>query len=98
MPVEGFRKHVATDGAVLVVSDGWSACDHDEEMGWMCATLDAELEAERTIKRAELTAFLCLLRIIGPTMAHVDNKSNIDGLWRGDMRRTVPKQRPICRL
>ena len=39
--------------------------DHDEEMGpthGMYGTLDAELEVQRTIKRAELTAFLCLLK------------------------------------
>ena len=51
----------------------------------MYGTLDAELELQRTIKRAELTAFLCLLRkAIGPTVVHVDNKRIIDGLWRGD--------------
>ena len=35
--------------------------DHDEEMGpmhEMYGTLDAELEVQRTIKRAELMAFL----------------------------------------
>ena len=42
-------------------------------------TLDAELEVQRTIKRAELTAFLCLLRkAIGPTMVHVDSKGIFD--------------------
>ena len=30
----------------------------------MYGTLDAEFEVQRTIKRAELTAFLCLLRRI----------------------------------
>ena len=36
---------------------------------------ECELEVQRPIKRAELTAFLCLLGvIIGPTTAHVDNK------------------------
>ena len=50
-------------------------------------TLDAELEVQRTIKRAELTSFLCLLRkAIGPTVVHVDNKVIIDGLWRGEMK------------
>ena len=41
--------------------------DHDEEMvsmRGMCGALDAELEAERTIKRAVSTAFLWLLRKI----------------------------------
>ena len=68
---------------------GWSAVqlDHDEELGpmhGMCGTLDAELEGQRTMKRAELTAFLCLLRkAIGNTLVHVDNKGIIFGLWRG---------------
>ena len=64
--------------------------DHDEEMGPMhgcTGTLDAEFEVQRTIKRAELTAFLCLLRkAIGPTTVHVDNKFINDGLWKGDMK------------
>ena len=43
-------------------------------MHGMYATLDAELEVQRTTRRAELTAFVYLLRvIIGPTTAHVDN-------------------------
>ena len=53
--------------------------DHDEEMGpmhGMSGTQDAKLEAQRTIKRAELTAYLCLARkAIGPTMVHVDGSS-----------------------
>ena len=58
---------------------GWSVVqlDHDEEMGplhGMYGTLDAELEVQRTIKRAELTAFLCFLRkVICLTNVHVDN-------------------------
>ena len=64
--------------------------DHDEEMvpmHGMYGTLDAELDLQLTIKRAELTAFLCLTRkASGPTMVHVDNKGFIDGLWRGAMR------------
>ena len=66
--VEGFGNHVATDGSLLGVSGKWSACgwsvvqlDHDEEMGpmhGMYGTLDAELGVQRTIKRAELPAFL----------------------------------------
>ena len=61
---------------------GWSVVqvDHGEEMRpmlGMYGTLDAELEVRRTIKRAELTAFLCLLRkAIGPTTVHVDDKGN----------------------
>ena len=76
--------------------------DHDEEMGTMHGmhgTLDAELEVRRTIKRAELTAFLCLLRkAIGPTMVHVDKKGINDGLWKGrnEMYWSESKKTPIC--
>ena len=60
--------------------------DHDEELGrmhGMCGTLEAGLEVQRTIKRAELTAFSCLLKKnIGATKAHVDSKGIIDGLWK----------------
>ena len=47
--------------------------------------MQAEFEVLRTIKRPELTSFLCLLkRVIGPIMVLVDNKGIIDGLWRGE--------------
>ena len=65
---------------------GWSVVqlDHDEERGplrGMHGTLDTELEVQRTIKRAELTAFLCFRReMVGPTTAHVDNRGISDGL------------------
>ena len=55
-------------------------------------TMEAGLEVQRTIKRAEVTAFLCLLkRAVGPTMAHVDNKGTIDELWKGEKKCTGPK-------
>ena len=41
------------------------ASDHDDEvvpMHGMYGTFDAELEAQHTMKKAELTAFLSLLR------------------------------------
>ena len=66
----------------------WSVVqfDHDEEMGpmhGMYGPLDAELEMQRTIKRSELTAFLCLLRKgIGLTTVYVDNKGIIDAVKR----------------
>ena len=51
----------------------------------MCGSLDAEYEVQRTIKRAELTAFLCLLRKVSGTIkVHVDNKGIIDGLRKGE--------------
>ena len=51
--------------------------NHGEEllpMHGMHGTLDVELEVQRTINRAEMTAFLCLLKKdIGTTKVHVDN-------------------------
>ena len=45
--------------------------------------MEAEFEVQRTIKRAELTAFLCLLRKVrGPIKIHVDSKGIIDGIRR----------------
>ena len=48
---------------------------HDGVMGPMRGidgTSDAECDVQRNIKRAELTAILCLLtRMVGPTSAHV---------------------------
>ena len=84
---EGFRDHVTTDGSSLGVPGRWTACgwsvvqlDHDEEMGpmhGMYGTLTAELKVQRTIKRTELTAFLCFLRKgNGLTVVHVDNKGH----------------------
>ena len=62
--------------------------DYDEELGplhGMYGSMEAEFEVQRTIKRAELTAFLCLVkRVIGPIKVLVDNKGIIDGLWRGE--------------
>ena len=41
----------------------------------------ADLEVQRTVKRAEQTAFRCLLKkkVVGPINVHVDNKGIIDG-------------------
>ena len=67
LPVEGFKGHVATDGSLLGSAGKWRACgwavvqlDHDEEMEplhGMYGSMEAALEVQRTIKRAELTAF-----------------------------------------
>ena len=47
----------------------------------MHGSTEAELEVQRTIKRAELTALFCLRRkVIGATKVHVDNKGIIDRL------------------
>ena len=49
---------------------------YDEEIGpmhGMYGTWDAELDVQRTVKRAELTAFFLSLfgKAFGPTMVHV---------------------------
>ena len=77
----------------------WLISDRDEEiepMYGMCGSLDAEFEEQRTIKRAELTAYFSLLRrIVGPTTAHVENKGITDGHWRQEVK--APKRKmPIC--
>ena len=54
-----------------------------DETDALDGTLVAELEVQCTIKRAERTAFLCLLRIeIGPTMVPVDKKGSSMGCGR----------------
>ena len=73
----------------------WVACgsavvqlDYDEEMEplhGMYGSIEAEYEVQLTIKRAELTAFSCLLKkVIGPIKVFVDNKGIIDGLGKGE--------------
>ena len=58
---------------------GWAVVqlDHDEEMGplhGMYGSKEAVFEIQRTIRRAEFAAFLCLLRkVSGPIKVHVDN-------------------------
>ena len=95
MPAEGFKGRVATDGTLLGSAGNWRACgwavvqsDLDEEIGplhGMYDSMEAEYEIQRTIKRAELTAFLCLLRkVCGPIKVRVDNKGIIDGLRKGE--------------
>ena len=86
---QGPRCHLTALFWVLL--EKWGACgwsvvqsDYDEELGplhGMYGSMEAEFEVQRTIKRAELTAFLCLLKkVIGPIKVHVDNKGIIDGL------------------
>ena len=58
---------MVTDGSLLGETGKWGACgwavvqlDYDEEMGplhGMFGSMEAELEVQRSIKRAELTAF-----------------------------------------
>ena len=50
-------------------------------------SMETEFEVQRTIKRAELTASLCLLKkITGSTKVHVDCKGILDGLWSASAR------------
>ena len=60
--------------------------DYDEEMGplrGVYGSTEAKYELQRTVKMAELTAFLHLLKkVMGPFKVHVDNKGIIDGLQR----------------
>ena len=76
---------MATDGSLQGKAGKWGACgwavvqlDYNEEMGplyGMYGSMEAELEIQRTIKRAELTALLCLLkRVIGPIKVHVTTR------------------------
>ena len=97
MQVEGFKGHVATDVLLGSGACGWSAVqlDYEVELGplhGMYGSMDGECEVQRTIKRAEFTAFLCLLRkVCGPIKVHVDNKGTIDGLWRRERKCIDPK-------
>ena len=96
MPAQGFKGHVATDGSLLgIAGEGHvvgaaAQLDYDEEMGplrGMYGSMEAEFEVRRTIKRAGLTALLCLLRkVCGPIKILVDNKGIIGGLRRGVQR------------
>ena len=93
MPAEGVKGHVATDGSLLGTAGKWGAC------GWSVVQLDFDEELAPvhgmyvcTIKRAALTAFLCLLKsVIGPIKVHVDNKGIIDDLWRGERNCIKPR-------
>ena len=84
----------------------WGACgwavvqlDHDEEMGplhGMYGSMEAAFEVQRTSKRVELTAFLCLLRkVSGPIKVHVDNKGIIDGLRKGAKKSALSQEQEM---
>ena len=58
----------------------------------MYGSMEAEFEVQRTVKRAELTAFLCFLRkVCGPIKVHVDNKGTIDGSRKGEKECIKPR-------
>ena len=78
-------------------ASGWAVVqlDYDEEVGplhGMYGSMEGELEVQRTIKRAELTAFLCHLRkVSGPIKVRVGNKGIIDGLRKGEKECVKPR-------
>ena len=101
-PAEGFKGHVATDGSLLGTAGMWGACgwsvvqlhyvEELEPLRGMYGSREAEHEVQRTMKRAELTAFLCLLRKVrGPIKIRVDNKGIIDGLRKGEKECIKPR-------
>ena len=110
MPAEGFKGHFATDGSSLGSAGKWGACgwavvqlEYDEELGplhGMYGSMEAEYEVQRTIKRAELTAFLCLLRkVCGPTKVHVDNKGMIgERMYQARSLRCRPVDKHLGRI
>ena len=74
---------------------GRGAAYCDEEMGPLCGmygSMEAEYEVQRTIKRAELTVFLCLVKkVIGLIKVHVDHKEIIYGLRKGKKECIKPR-------
>ena len=67
--------------------------DYDEEMGplhGMYGSMEAEYEVQRTIKMADLTAFM-LSRRSDWAQVHVDNKGITDGLRKGEKECTEPR-------
>ena len=100
MKVEGFRGHVATDGSLFGKTGKWGACgwavvqlDYDEEMVPLDGVYVSNgYEVQPTMKRAELTAFLCLLKkVIGPIKVHVVNQGTIDGFRKGEKECIKPR-------
>ena len=58
----------------------------------MYGSTEAEYEVQRTIKRAELTAFLCIVKnVIGLIKVHVDHKEIIYELRKGKKECIKPR-------
>ena len=75
------EEHVVGQWCIWIMMKNW------EPLHGMCGSMGAIFEVQRTIKRAELTAFLCFLKkVIGPVKVHVDNRGIIDGLWTGERK------------
>ena len=101
IPAEGFKGHVTTDDSPQGIAGKWGAgvgrwCNWIMMKRWdplhgMYGSVEAEFEVQRTIKRAELTAFLCRLKkVIGP-MVHVDNKGIIR--WAVERRKEMHRSK-----
>ena len=99
---EGFKGHVATGGSLLGTAGKWEHvagqwCNWIVMKNWgllhgMYASMEAEFEVQRSIKRAELTAFVCLLKkFIGPNKVQGNKRRIIDWLWRGQRKCIDPK-------
>ena len=102
--VEGFRHHIAIDGSLQGVSEKDAAgglpvvqLDYDrEEEPWYAAwcTFLAEMEVQRTTKRAELWACtMALSELVGPSTIRTDRMGILDGLWRGEEGCIGPKEK-----
>ena len=65
-----------------VITCGWSVVQLDYDEAFAAFAWDVRLDGvQRTIKRSELTAFLCFLKnVIGPV------KGIFDALWRGERK------------
>ena len=102
MPEEGFKGHVATDGSLQGTAGKWGAygwsevqLDYDEELGplhGMYGSMEAELEVQRTTKRAELTAFFfaSLKKGLGPSKCKSITKASLTG-YGGERKCIHPK-------
>ena len=89
-----------TDGSLFGKTGKWRACgwvvvqlDYHEEMGPLDGVYGSNgYEVRSTMKRAELTAFLCLLKkVIGPIKVHVVNQGKIDRSRKGEKECIKPR-------
>ena len=100
---KAFEMKLQFDGSFKGVSGKDAACgwavlqlDNDkEEEPWYAihGTMLAELEVQRTMKRAELCAFTMLPGRVGPSTIPSDSMSILDGLWRGEEGCIGPTQK-----
>ena len=68
--------------------------DYDEELGpfhGMYGSMEAELEVQRTIKRAELTAFLCLLKKVMDPSRCMSTTKELLTVFGEEKENVIPK-------